>query len=150
MGSPEWTPALTYGLLLRQMYRINMSAIENALREAGTTLVQWAVLRSIGEHPGASGADLAAAAFVTPQALGQILGRLVDQSLVERRPGRGRSIEHYLTDAGWAHEAVGAAVVDAIHRDTLSPLTDDEIDQLVDLLHRLRDGHKVPASDNGT
>jgi DNA-binding MarR family transcriptional regulator len=139
-----------YGLLLRQMYRINVTGAENVLRKAGTTLVQWAVLRSIDDHPGASGADLAAAAFVTPQALGQILGRLVDRGLVERRPGRGRSIEHYLTEAGRAHEAVGAAAVDAIHRDTLSVLTDEEFGQLIDLLRRLRDGHKDPAGDDGT
>jgi DNA-binding MarR family transcriptional regulator len=51
---------------------------------------------------------------------------------------------------GQRYDETTAAAIDAIHRDTLSVLTDDEIDQLVDLLRRLRDGQQVPAAGNGT
>ncbi len=132
--------SLQYGLALREAYRIHMNMVETCLKEVGTTLAQWAVLRAIELQPGASGAYLAAAAFVTPQSLGQVLGRVEKQGLIERRPGRGRIIEHYLTDDGVAQAETGAAAVDAVNSRTLSVLNDDEVAQLIGMLHRLRNG----------
>ncbi|MCD0484218.1 MarR family winged helix-turn-helix transcriptional regulator [Streptacidiphilus sp. ASG 303] len=112
-------------------------ALDSALSAVGTTLAQWDALRAISRSPGASARELAAATFQTEQAFGTLAGRLTAQSLVERRPGHGRRIEHHLTPAGEQLLAAGHAVADEVLAACFSALPDADRATLLDLLRRL-------------
>src|ERR1700712_3901323 len=86
-------------------------ALDAALREIGTTLVQWDAMRAIGRTPGATAHDLALASFQSDQAFGTLANRLEAAGWIDRRPGVGRRIEHHLTDAGRAKVDEGRARV---------------------------------------
>ncbi|QII00350.1 winged helix-turn-helix transcriptional regulator [Rhodococcoides fascians A21d2] len=83
----------------RAQYR-NHRAMDAALREIGVSLVQWDALRAIDRMPGASGHELAVTTFQSDQAFGTLAGRLEERGLIRRSSGRGRRVEHVLTDAG--------------------------------------------------
>src|SRR6478609_3867924 len=98
------------GRAVKQAQYRQHRALDSALAAAGTTLAQWDALRAIGRSPGSSARELAAATFQTEQAFGALVGRLAAQGLVERRPGRGRRIEHHLTASGGQVLAAGHKV----------------------------------------
>ncbi|UFS59189.1 MarR family winged helix-turn-helix transcriptional regulator [Subtercola endophyticus] len=112
-------------------------AMDARLSTVGTTLVQWDALRAIGRAPGASAHDLALTTFQSDQSFGTLATRLVAQGLIDRVPGRGRRIEHHLTDAGRAMLAAGATVADGMLAQSFAPLTEPERATLLDLLGRL-------------
>lgn len=114
-------------------------ALDSALAEVGTTLAQWDALRAIGRTPGASARELAAATFQTEQAFGTLAGRLTAQGLVDRRPGRGRRIEHHLTQAGERVLEAGHTVADAVLEECFAGLDEGERGTLLKLLQRLNE-----------
>ncbi len=123
----------------RAQYRQHR-ALDAGLAEVGTTLAQWDALRAISGLPGASAHALAALAgltFQTDQAFGTLAGRLVAQGLIERRPGRGRRIEHHLTPAGERILRAGQAVANEVFAASFAPLSGAERPLLLDLLRRL-------------
>ncbi|MFF7281222.1 MarR family winged helix-turn-helix transcriptional regulator [Streptomyces griseorubiginosus] len=125
------------GRAVKQAQYRQHRALDSALSAVGTTLAQWDALRAISRSPGASARELAAATFQTEQAFGTLAGRLTAQGLVERRPGRGRRIEHHLTTAGDHVLAAGHKVADEVLADCFSPLPAAERATLLDLLRRL-------------
>ena len=88
-------------LLKRAQYRNHRSA-DRALASIGTTLVQWDALRAIAESPDSSAHDLAIVTFQSDQAFGTLANRLEAQGMIVRTSGRGRRVEHSLTDEGTA------------------------------------------------
>lgn len=125
------------GRAVKQAQYRQHRALDSALSAAGTTLAQWDALRAIGLSPGASARELAAATFQTEQAFGTLVGRLTAQGLVERRPGRGRRIEHRLTPRGEQVLAVGHKVADKVLADCFSTLPGQDRATLLELLQRL-------------
>ena len=117
-------------------YRQHRS-LDGELTRVGTTPAQWDALRAIGRSPGASARSLAADTYQSEQAFGTLAGRLVAQNLVERRPGRGRSIEHHLTPAGEKVLAAANAAADDVLAEFFAPLSDDERATLLALLLRI-------------
>ncbi|MFB4305179.1 MarR family winged helix-turn-helix transcriptional regulator [Actinomadura sp. GTD37] len=117
-------------------YRQHRS-LDSGLAGVGTTPSQWDALRAIGRSPGASARALAAETYQSEQAFGTLAARLVAQNLVDRRPGRGRSIEHHLTPAGEKVLAAGNAVADDVLAEFFAPLSDAERATLLDLLLRI-------------
>lgn len=77
-------------------------AMDEALRGLGVTTPQYAALSALSGEPGLSNAQLARRSFVTPQTMNQILAKLENRGLVERRghPEHGRVLQAYLTTAG--------------------------------------------------
>lgn len=122
----------------RAQYR-NHRTMDSALRDVGVSLVQWDALRAIDRTPGASGHDLAIATFQSDQSFGTLASRLVERGLIERSAGRGRRIEHTLTDAGRSALAEGHEVAARVLRQVFAPLDEDQRAQLSDLLGALRD-----------
>jgi DNA-binding MarR family transcriptional regulator len=88
--------------LLRQAWQGLSGAMEIALRPHGLTGAQYGVLSVLRHHPGASGADLARACNITPQAMNGVLATLERESLIERRqhPTHGRILQVTLTEEG--------------------------------------------------
>jgi DNA-binding MarR family transcriptional regulator len=101
------------GFLLRQASRAFHSAMELALRAHDLTAPQYGVLSVLARDPGSSGADLARACNITPQAMNGVLETLEREGLVERHPHptHGRILQVNLTSEGQrrlgdAHPAV--------------------------------------------
>ncbi|MFB7600423.1 MarR family winged helix-turn-helix transcriptional regulator [Streptomyces sp. NPDC056160] len=112
-------------------------ALDSALSSVGTTLARWDALRAVGRAPGASARELSAATFQSEQAFGTLVGRLTSQGLVERRPGRGRRIEHHLTPAGERMLGAGHQVADEVLASCFAPLSDEDRAGLLVLLRRM-------------
>src|SRR5262249_28113040 len=91
---------LAVGRLLKRVQYRNHRALDRALAEIGTTLVQWDALRVISEQPSSAAHALAVAPFQSDQSFGTLATRLEDQGLIRRTPGRGRAVEHRLTPSG--------------------------------------------------
>lgn len=112
--------------------------LDAELGRVGITAPQNAVLLAVAGNPRISNAELARAAFVTPQTMQAILVNLERAGLIARNPHpeHGRVIMTELTAAGQQAVADGATAADAVERQMLSRLSSDEAQVLCDLLKR--------------
>lgn len=120
----------------RAQYR-NHRTMDAALRDVGITLVQWDALRAIDRMPGASGHELAVATFQSDQSFGALANRLVDRGLITRSEGRGRRLEHAITEAGRAALEDGHEVARGVLDDLFAPLGERQRSELLRLLQTL-------------
>jgi DNA-binding MarR family transcriptional regulator len=120
----------------RAQYR-NHRAADAALRDVGVSLVQWDALRAIDRMQHASGHDLALATFQSDQAFGTLATRLVDRELVVRSPGRGRRVEHSLTDEGRRALEDGHRIVAGVLDELFAPLDEQLRAALARILAKL-------------
>ncbi|MFJ1581992.1 MarR family winged helix-turn-helix transcriptional regulator [Streptomyces sp. NPDC088197] len=125
------------GRAVKQAQYRQHRALDSRLATVGTTLAQWDALRAVARTPGASARDLAAATFQTEQSFGTLATRLADRHLIDRRPGRGRRIEHHLTPAGEALLSAGHRIADEVLSSAFSALDDTERATLLALLRRI-------------
>ncbi|MDN5852282.1 MAG: MarR family transcriptional regulator [Actinomycetia bacterium] len=90
------------GLDIKRAEQMLMAAKTAALREHGLTVAQYAALYTLSENPGISGAGLARACLVTPQAAAAVLKALEARSLIARSRNEWNLNvrESALTDAG--------------------------------------------------
>ena len=112
--------------------------LDAELARVGITAPQNAVLLALSGNPRMSNADLARAAFVTPQTMQGILVNLERGGLIARtpHPEHGRVIMTELTAAGRQAVAAGAQAADAVEKKMLSRLSAAEARVLCDLLKR--------------
>lgn len=125
------------GRAIKQVQYKHHRALDTELSQIGTTLTQWDALRAIGRLPGSSAHDLAVETFQSDQAFGTLAHRLMTQGLVERKPGRGRRTEHYLTPAGKKMLEAGHPITNEVFEASFSHLSELERATLLDLLVRL-------------
>ena len=116
--------------------------LDAELARFGITAPQNAVLLAVAGNPRISNAELARAAFVTPQTMQAILVNLERGGLIVRspHPEHGRVIMTELTSAGRKAVADGAKAADAVERQMLSRLSTEEAQVLRDLLKRCAAG----------
>ncbi|POM24260.1 MarR family protein [Actinomadura rubteroloni] len=100
------------GYVLKMVDAVLRTALTTALAPHDLTVAQYACLEVALRHPGASAAELARRAFVSRQAMHQILTDLRSRDLVHvaEVPHRARPVT--LTDAG--RQAVQAAAGDVL------------------------------------
>ena len=112
--------------------------LDAELARLGITAPQNAVLPAVAGNPRISNAELARAAFVTPQTMQAILVNLERAGLIVRspHPEHGRVIMTELTAAGQQAVADGAKAADAVERQMLSRLSTEEAGLLCELLKR--------------
>ncbi|WRZ96022.1 MarR family winged helix-turn-helix transcriptional regulator [Streptomyces sp. NBC_01007] len=141
---PDPSPALPAPVDLEELGRAvkeaqyrHHRALDTRLTAVGSTLAQWDALRAIARTPGASAHELAVATFQGDQSFGTLASRLAAQHLIERRPGRGRRIEHHLTETGERVLAAGRAVTRDVLTASFGPLDESERTTLLGLLRRL-------------
>ena len=125
------------GRLLKRVQYRNHRAMDRALADVGTTLVQWDALRVISEQPSSPAHALAVATFQSDQSFGTLATRLESQGLIRRTPGKGRVIEHRLTAAGAKMLVAGAAVARDVAARAFAALSRAEIATLHELLVRV-------------
>jgi DNA-binding MarR family transcriptional regulator len=130
------TEYVGYNLKITQ-HRLRLR-LDAELAELGVTSSQNAVLLAISGNPRISNADLARAAFVTPQSMQGILVNLERDGLIKRtpHPEHGRVIMSELTKAGQKVVAAGAHAAEAVEKQMLSRLSVKETEQLNELLQR--------------
>lgn len=128
------------GRAVKQAQYRQHRALDSRLGGAGTTLAQWDALRAISRAPGAPARALAAATFQSEQAFGTLAGRLTALGLIERRPGTGRRIDHYLTPAGEEVLSAGHRIADEVLASCYSHLSPTERTTLLGLLERIDGG----------
>ena len=123
--------------LKRAQHDLRLS-MDGTLKGLGVTTPQYAALSVLAEEPGLSNAALARRSFVTPQTMNQILVRLEEAGLVERRahPEHGRVLQAYLTEEGERLRRKCAERVDVIERLMVSGLSNEEGSDLLGLLQR--------------
>jgi DNA-binding MarR family transcriptional regulator len=115
--------------LLRQAWQGLSGAMEIALRPHGLTGAQYGVLSVLRHHPGASGADLARACNITPQAMNGVLATLERQSLIERQehPTHGRILQVTMTEEGRRRLAAADPALRGLRRAIERDFTPEEI-----------------------
>ena len=130
------------GYLLMRVHRALRAAIDETLRPHGFTLPQVTVMFALARRSGLSTADLARRAFVTPQAMGEVLAGLEAKGCVIRRvhDSHGRILPAELTPAGVEARKMCHTVVGEAGALMLSGLSDDEKRLLGELLERCLEG----------
>lgn len=116
------------GYLLMRVHRALRATIDDTLRPHGFTMPQVAVLFALGRETGLSTAELARLAFVTPQAMGEVLAGLEAKGFVIRRAhdSHGRILPAELTATGIEARNLCYEVLAKAERQMLSDLSADE------------------------
>jgi len=110
--------------LLRQAQGAVRIALDKAFAEAGLTTPQFLVLNLLDAYPGASGADLARIALLTPQTMNLIVRKLECDKLIERsdHETHGRVLRLQLTTDGKARLRDCKLRADAVERQLVAGL----------------------------
>lgn len=138
---PERTadgPSLLYAV--KQVELAVRARLDDLLRATGVTVPQWTALTVLARREGQTGAELARNAFVSPQAMGDLLAALDRGNWITRTPdpAHRRRVLIGLSDEGrtlLAEVAPGAAEVEERMVTGLDP---DDRTALRALLNRCR------------
>lgn len=89
-------------VLIRTLHQALRGALDDALQGTEHTLSQQAVMATLARMPGASNAELARQAFVSPQSMGEVLQSLEAKGWIRRSPSSSsaRILETRVTAAG--------------------------------------------------
>lgn len=122
--------------LVKQVERGVRSVLDDAVRGFGLTTPQYAALSVLARRGGLSSAQLARRAFVTPQAMNQIVAQLEAEELITRAPdpANGRILRASLTSEGERRLAACEAAVDRIEARMLQALDPGSVDRLREAL----------------
>ncbi|MFI7637045.1 MarR family winged helix-turn-helix transcriptional regulator [Nonomuraea sp. NPDC049400] len=126
------------GLDIKRAEQALIAAKQAAIRPAGLTVPQYAALFALADNPGISGAALARACLVTPQAMTVVLKNLEERGFIERspHPWHRNVLETRLTEAGRAAlEAADERAV-VVERTIAAEFSAEERKTLRDLLAR--------------
>ncbi|MEV7038695.1 MarR family transcriptional regulator [Amycolatopsis sp. NPDC051061] len=122
---------------LKRAQQAPNQACTDRLRPLELSMSQYAVLRALDDHPGASSAELARITFVTRQSLRDVLGGLRSAGLVtvaeQASTGRARPVA--LTASGHAKLRAAEELVTQVEEEMLGDLSADQRRYLADLLH---------------
>ena len=127
-GRPE--PKLLY--LVKQLELAVRSHLDNLLRPAGLTALQYTALTVLERHPDLSTAQLARDSFVTAQSMADMITALEGRGLIERhRDGADRRrLVVALTAAGRELLDQYRDQVDALEQQMLAGLTKPQVARL--------------------
>jgi DNA-binding MarR family transcriptional regulator len=128
-----------WGMVLKRAEQSLLRAKAAALKPAGLTLAQYVALCELESQPGITGAALARACLVTPQAIMIVLKAMDEQGLVERiaHPRHANVLELHLTDAGQQALATGRRLVEPVEQRLHKALPSKDAALLIELLTRV-------------
>jgi DNA-binding MarR family transcriptional regulator len=132
------TPGQRPGMALKQAEQAMVRAKSAALKPSGVTLAQYVALVELDRQPGITGAALARACLVTPQAMMVVLKTLEEQGLIVRspHPRHPSVLELRMTDAGQEALATARRLAEPVERQVLGSFSADELEILGTLLTR--------------
>lgn len=113
-------------------------SLEGPLRELGLTVPQYSTLRALERAPGASSAELARSALVTPQTMNALVLQLEEAELITRTASATnlRVLNAELTPNGKALMTKAQRLVRRLESVAVTDLSESEHRQLLDLLTR--------------
>ncbi len=122
VGTGKRGPEGHIGYLLRQAQAAIRLAYDVSLAEVGLTAPQFLVLTLLDAYPGASGAELARTAQLTPQTMNLIVRKLEREGLIARgeHETHGRVLRLTLTTRGTTRLRQAKALSDKIERRILA------------------------------
>jgi len=132
-------PAAGRTSLLYAVKRLELavrSQLDDMLKPAGITALQYTALTVLERHDGLPAAQLARDSFVTPQSIADMVRTLEARGLVhrERNPRNGRELLIHLTEDGrWLLVKYAAPVADLEER-MLSSLSPGQVDHFRQVL----------------
>ena len=131
-------PMLLY--LVKQVELAVRSHLDNLLRPAGLTALQYTALTVLERHPDMSAAQLARNSFVTAQSMADMITALEGRGLIERHRDQAdrRRLVVALTSAGRELLDDYRDQVAALEKRMLAGLGSDETSQLRLSLHACR------------
>ncbi|GAB2810601.1 MarR family winged helix-turn-helix transcriptional regulator [Lentzea nigeriaca] len=139
MGKVEHVrPSLMYEI--KQVELAVRALMDEVLRPAGVTTLQYTALTVLARRDGLTSAELARNSFVTAQTMTDMVAALERRELIVRTPdpAHGRRLLISLTDSGRAFLEEHAAEVTAIEKRMVSNLSKGERTALHDMLNRCR------------
>lgn len=131
-------PSLLY--MVKQLELVVRSHLDDIVKPAGITALQYTALTVLERHDGLSAAQLARDSFVTAQSISDLVRSLESRSLVrrERLPENRRELRIYLTEQGRALLADHAAEVADLERQMTASLSARDAAQLRNALNECR------------
>ncbi|MGW1674344.1 MarR family winged helix-turn-helix transcriptional regulator [Streptomyces sp. NPDC002324] len=129
-------PSLLY--MVKQVELVVRSHLDELVRPAGITALQYTSLTVLERHDGLSAAQLARDSFVTAQSIADLVRSLENRGLVrrERNPRNRRELLILLTDEGRELLARYAEPMRDLEERMLSGLTPHQTDQFRQALSR--------------
>ena len=124
------------GYILKRAQQSLRIRVDTQLKAVEITLPQYAVLSNVAISPGISNADLAKAAFVTPQTMQGILSTLEKRNLLERSqdPEHGRRLMTQLTAEGKIAMETARIEMIKVEAMMLDSISDHDIEQTTQTL----------------
>ena len=116
--------------LVKRLELAVRARLDELLRPAGITALQYTALTVLERHDGLSAAQLARDSFVTAQSMADMVRALEDRALIrrERNPANRRELHILLTDAGRAVLAAHAEPVRRLEEQMVAGLDAPRID----------------------
>lgn len=141
-------PRQSLGYALKRAQNALRNRMDQDLRPLGLNAPQYAVLSMIEADPGASNADLARQAFVTPQSMQGTLSRMEVGGLIERTEAadHGRIQRTTLTVFGKEVLAKAHRIVDRVEHDLREVVQDQEVPRLIEALLRIAEIQTRPRA----
>jgi len=130
----------TIGFLLNDSARLFRRSFNARTRDSGITALQWRLITYLKRHEGIRQGPLAELIEVEPITLSRMVDRLVEAELVERRadPADRRAWQLYPTPRAVELLNGMRPIADALTAEAIEGLSPAEIDQLTDLVERVR------------
>lgn len=124
------------GYAVKRLQHALRLGMDDALRPAGLTAPQYAILCAVEAEPGLSNARLARAAFVTPQTMQGMLANLERDGVIGRHPdpNNGRVLRTELTLLGRDLLALSHRLVARIEQIMVSSFGKQEADRIAPTL----------------
>lgn len=131
-------PSLMYEV--KQVELAVRALMDEVLRPAGVTTLQYTALTVLARREGVTSAELARNSFVTAQTMTDMVAALERRELIVRAqdPAHGRRLLISLSDKGRAFLEEHAADIAAIEEQMVSRLSKGERTALHDMLNRCR------------
>ncbi|GLZ11577.1 MarR family transcriptional regulator [Actinomadura sp. NBRC 104425] len=122
-------PSLLY--MVKRLELAVRAGLEDLVRPAGITALQYTALTVLDRHDGLSAAQLARDSFVTAQSMADMVRALEGRGLIrrERNPANRRELLIHLTDAGRDLLADLAEPVRRLEERMLGDLTPRQVEQ---------------------
>jgi DNA-binding MarR family transcriptional regulator len=127
------------GYVLRRAHQKATGIFNSVMGEFGVTPTQFAALAKLDDVGRVSQNELGRLTAMDPATIWGVVNRLIKQGYVAQSPDPddARLVMVELTDAGRKATLRMKAVAAEVSRETLSPFTEKEARQLLDLLGRL-------------
>jgi DNA-binding MarR family transcriptional regulator len=134
----EGPPSLLYAV--KQVELAVRARLDEQLRGSGITVPQWTALTVLARREGQTSAELARNAFVSAQAMGDLVAALERGRWITRTPdpAHGRRVLIGLSDEGWALLERLAPVTAEVEAAMVDGFDDAERADLRALLNRCR------------